>query len=229
MIYAKLNPYGEVLEYPLSGNDVRKANLDISLPLEIDEQSLPYNYARIVTKDLEDIPEKYLNRIKEELPVRLTEKTYQIDTSLAILEGVSLEDPYLIKMALVRKEKIAELVSNVDSVLNTITQSSKIPSYEKASWDLQSKEALNFIKDSSRSTPLIDGIAEARGVDKNLLIDKVIYKSNIYKNSLGFVLGVKQNKEDLIEGATTLEELEGISTEISVESIKEYLHRINLS
>lgn len=228
MIYAKLNPYGEVLDYPLSGNDVRKENLDISLPLEIDEQSLPNNYARIVTKDLEDIPEKYLNRIKEELPVRLTEKTYQIDTSLATLEGVSLEDPYLIKMALVRKEKIAELISNVDSVLNNITQGYEIPSYEKASWDLQSKEALNFVEDSSSSTPLIDGIAEARGVDKNILIDRIIYKSNIYKNSLGFVLGVKQNKEDLIEGTTTLEELEGISTEISVESVKEYLHRISL-
>lgn len=74
----------------------------------------------------------------------------------------------------------------------------EVPKHEVDSWGQQEQEARAYLLDNTVSTPLIDAIASARGVAKDLLITKIIEKADAYTVAIGTLIGNRQAKEDLL-------------------------------
>ncbi|DAB40809.1 MAG TPA: hypothetical protein CFH81_00435 [Sulfurovum sp. UBA12169] len=71
-----------------------------------------------------------------------------------------------------------------------------VPDSEKGTWSKQEAEARAYVANNTVSTPLIDGIATARGVDKVYLIGKIIEKADAYTIAIAQLTGERQAKED---------------------------------
>lgn len=70
---------------------------------------------------------------------------------------------------------------------------------EIMSWYKQENEARSWIIDNRNPTPLIDLIAEARGISKTELINKVVLKADQYSFATGVVIGRRQQLEDQVK------------------------------
>lgn len=73
-----------------------------------------------------------------------------------------------------------------------------VPESEKLTWTKQETEARAYLLDNTVSTPLIDGIVTARGVDKAYLVSKIIEKADLYAAAVGVLTGQRQAIEDSI-------------------------------
>jgi len=109
---------------------------------------------------------------------------------------------------IVKKQRLNEINTAFESAMKAIT--AEYPETEKLSWDKQEQEARAYLADNTAQTPLIDSIAEIRGVDKDVLVEKIIEKADAYTVAVGNAIGKRQVLEDLINQATTIEELEEI-------------------
>lgn len=89
------------------------------------------------------------------------------------------------------------------------------PQTEIESFYRQEKEALAWQLDNSVDAPMLKQIAQARGVPFDVLVRKVIEKSNIFANAIGLVIGQRQKFEERILSATKQEELSLIKEEVS--------------
>lgn len=89
------------------------------------------------------------------------------------------------------------------------------PQTEIESFYRQEKEALAWQLDNSVDAPMLKQIAQARGVPFDVLVRKVIEKSNIFANAIGSVIGQRQKFEERILSATKQEELSLIKEEVS--------------
>lgn len=87
---------------------------------------------------------------------------------------------------------------------------SKYPQLEMLSWDNQEREARAYIADNTVDTPILDNIADIRGLTKEELAYRIIEKANAYKNLVGQAIGKRQLLEDMIENASSIDELEQI-------------------
>ena len=70
------------------------------------------------------------------------------------------------------------------------------PESEKSTWAKQEAEARAYAADNAATTPLIDGIATARGVGRVYLIGKIIEKADAYTIAISQLTGERQAKED---------------------------------
>ena len=76
------------------------------------------------------------------------------------------------------------------------------PESEKGTWSKQEAEARAYTADNTAPTPLIDGIATARGVDRVYLIGKIIEKADAYTVAIAQLTGARQSKEDQLMAGT---------------------------
>lgn len=72
------------------------------------------------------------------------------------------------------------------------------PSSEVLSWPKQEAEARSYVADSSAPTPLLDALAEARGIDKTELAARVILKADAFAKYSGTAIGKRQALEDAL-------------------------------
>ena len=108
-------------------------------------------------------------------------------------------------------KKIEETFTN--EIYNSIGEDA-VTSYESKTWTQQLDEALEYNADNTVETKLIDSILDTRPkYDKQGLVDKIIEKSNSYKDAIGKIIGKKQHKLDLLDAVTTVEELQAIGTD----------------
>ena len=101
--------------------------------------------------------------------------------------------------------KLKEIKETFQGKINALT--AKYNKYEVESFVDQRAEWKAWHLDDTSKTPMVDVIADARGIDREVLL------GGIGKNVL-FILGVQgeQNKlEDAIKACTTEEELEAIN------------------
>lgn len=70
------------------------------------------------------------------------------------------------------------------------------PNTEKSTWTKQEQEAKAYIVDNLTSTPFIDCLVSSRGCDKEVLIQKIIAKSELYTATLATLTGIRQKKLD---------------------------------
>ena len=84
---------------------------------------------------------------------------------------------------------------------NAVSQlTSSVPNSEISTWAKQESEARAYLLDSTASTPFIDAICLARGIDKSYLVDKIIEKADAYAVVVGMLTGVRQKLEKEITG-----------------------------
>lgn len=64
---------------------------------------------------------------------------------------------------------------------------------EIKSWDKQEAEARGWNADNSHSTPLIDAVVAVTGEDKQVFVDNVILKADLFAAAFGAALGRKRS------------------------------------
>ena len=72
------------------------------------------------------------------------------------------------------------------------------PVSEVLSWPKQEAEARSYVADPSAHTPLLDALAEARGIDKADLAARVILKADAFAKYSGAAIGKRQALEDAL-------------------------------
>lgn len=112
-------------------------------------------------------------------------------------------------LLIARANKLVEINSACDAAIIAIK--STYPETEVLSWPKQEKEAYALLADATAVTPLIDGIAAGRGIDRIELAHLIISKVEQFALITGPVFGKRQALEKLIETATTAEDLEAIN------------------
>lgn len=66
--------------------------------------------------------------------------------------------------------------------------------YERDTFNVQEAEAKAYKADSEANVPMITAIAVARGVDVDVLVDKILTKSDLFKTVIGSMIGAKQKE-----------------------------------
>lgn len=104
--------------------------------------------------------------------------------------------------------KLYEVNSGYDSAVSEYMKT--YPEAELLTFDKQEKEAREWTADNRVSTPFLDGLAKARGIDKADLVSRVIKKAEAFQTAISTLTGIRQKYEDEIEAAATVEDLEKI-------------------
>lgn len=136
-----------------------------------------------------------------------------VETDKKILRGLDgrlhfEDDAELISIELLKVNKLSEINSAYNSATSSIV--STYPSTEILTFDKQEKEARSWDADNTVSTPFLDGLAIARGIDKAELVRRVIAKSDAFAAAVSTLTGQRQRYEDLLNAATTAEEVAAI-------------------
>lgn len=105
--------------------------------------------------------------------------------------------------------------AKIQSINDTYEQQARlvrvdVPENEVLTWDIQKLEAEAWQINPEVTTPFINALAEARQIDRAILLEKVLEKVTAYRNYIGGLTGTRQRLEDLVNAATTKEELEAI-------------------
>lgn len=128
--------------------------------------------------------------------------------SLTPLETAKLED---LKAAL-----LTNLNAAAQAFVDSHSGASQVPDFEMATWTLQSTEAQAWAADKSAPTPILDGIAAARGLDKDTLKAAALKKALAYSALSAIVAGQRQAIQDQIEAAKNKSALDKIKIEFKL-------------
>ncbi|NBI12626.1 hypothetical protein GVX81_03125 [[Haemophilus] felis] len=107
---------------------------------------------------------------------------------------------------------IKKLATKADSFKDALLVG--YPQAEIESFYRQEKEALAYSVDPQAQTPMLRQIAEQRGVPFEILVQKVIEKSNQFALAVGVIIGQRQKFEDRILSAENEEQLAEIESEV---------------
>ena len=66
--------------------------------------------------------------------------------------------------------------------------------YERDTFNVQEAEAIAYKADNEANVPMITAIAAARGVGVDVLADKILAKSDLFKTAVGTIMGAKQKE-----------------------------------
>lgn len=106
--------------------------------------------------------------------------------------------------------KIAELNRTAQNFINRATGADKVPEFEVQSWKNQADEARAWAADNALATPILDQIAQERGISADELKQKVLEKAQQSDMIVAAVVGQRQALQDKIDSAKTLDELNAI-------------------
>jgi len=120
-------------------------------------------------------------------------------------EKIEMTDEQKAKALEVYKEvKIIKLKKyNQDLLKNAFN----VLSIEKESWERQKTEADLYTNDNTAEVPFITTLAQARGIELETLVSKILEKATQYSNFVASTLGTQHKLEELIENAETVKEI----------------------
>lgn len=75
---------------------------------------------------------------------------------------------------------------------------------EIATWEEQKREAIAYSNDNTVSTPMLDILAEGRGITKAELVTKILTNVELYKAKLANLLVLQQQLEDRVKACQTI-------------------------
>lgn len=127
---------------------------------------------------------------------------------LGPLPAELLEASPLPTLAEAKAAKLAQIVAGADAALNAVA--ADYSQGEKLSWPKQEAEAKALLANAEAPAPLLRGIAARRGIVLTTLRDEVLANVAQYEQVTGYVLGSQQRMSDLVNAATTLEEVDAI-------------------
>lgn len=125
-------------------------------------------------------------------------------------DGVSLEPNGAVNLSAAKSAKIAELNAAAQAFIGQASGADAVPDFELATWPLQSAEAQAWAADKTAATPILDGIAAARGMDADKLKTAALRKSLMYLSLSAHVAGQRQALQTKIEAAKTQAALDKI-------------------
>ena len=133
-------------------------------------------------------------------------------------ECVTEEQPYVPPVPTLEQTKAAklsEINKAADAAIATLTAT--YPDREISTFDKQESEARAYAVDSTASTPLLSALAQARGVPPDELVRRVLAKADAFALASGSIIGQRQALEDRLDACTTMEEVQGITVNISMQ------------
>lgn len=120
------------------------------------------------------------------------------------------------KLATAKVIALSRLNQRAQAIVNEQSGMDDLPAFEVQSWPVQASEARAWSENNSVPTPVLDQIAQARGINPDKLKAAALKKTLAYESLCGNVAGKRQAIEKQIEAAKTLDELNTIDTEISL-------------
>lgn len=120
------------------------------------------------------------------------------------------------KLATAKVIALSRLNQRAQAIVNEQSGMDDLPAFEVQSWPVQATEARAWSENNSAPTPVLDQIAQARGINPDKLKAAALKKTLAYESLCGTVAGKRQAIEKQIEAAKTLDELNTIDTEISL-------------
>ena len=107
--------------------------------------------------------------------------------------------------------KLHAAATAAQAFIETVAGLDGVPQFERDSWASQAAEAQAWAADHDAPTPILAGIAQARGVPLVDLRAKALAKSNAYTALTASVAGQRQALEDQIRAAADLAALDTIA------------------
>lgn len=120
------------------------------------------------------------------------------------------------KIATAKVIALSRLNQRAQAIVNEQSGMDDLPAFEVQSWPVQASEARAWSENNSAPTPVLDQIAQARGINPDKLKAAALKKNLAYESLCGTVAGKRQAIEKQIEAAKTLDELNTINTGISL-------------
>ena len=182
------------------------------------------NYGQIIKR----VDDSYvINDGMYHVPNPVTDTTVQPDEWLELWkevnayaeahpECVTEEQPYVPPVPTleeVKTAKLSEINAAADRAIATLTAT--YPDREISTFDKQESEARAYAADPTASTPLLSALAQARGVPLDELVRRVLAKADAFAVASGSIIGQRQALEDRLDACTTLEDVQGITVNIS--------------
>ena len=106
--------------------------------------------------------------------------------------------------------KLAELANAAQAFVDKHAKTDIVPAFEQETWAMQGAEARAWADDDNAPTPVLDGIAKHRGIDRITLIRAALRKTQQYEALAAGVAGQRQALQVQIERAKTLDDLAAI-------------------
>ena len=131
-------------------------------------------------------------------------------------DGVSLTPLETANLADLKAAMLTNLNASAQTFVDGPSGANQVPDFELATWPLQSTEAQAWAADKSAATPILDGIAAARGLDKDKLKAAALKKALAYSALSAIVAGQRQAIQDKIEAAKTKAALDKIKIEFKL-------------
>lgn len=123
------------------------------------------------------------------------------------------DEAKIVELFMQRKEALlATLANKADTLKSSLLVG--YPQTEIESFYRQEKEALAKQANPKAETPMLEQIARVRGIPLDLLIEKVIEKSNQFAVAIGIIIGKRQQFEDSLLALKTPEELTALERDI---------------
>lgn len=126
-------------------------------------------------------------------------------------DGVSLTPPESVNIDGLKSVKLVALNTAAQAFINKHAGIDSVPEFEFASWAIQAAEAKAWQSDKAASTPVLDGIATARGMSADTLKAAALRKTLAYEQLAAHVAGQRQALQSKIEAAKTQAALDKIA------------------
>ena len=110
-----------------------------------------------------------------------------------------------------KKQKLKDLNDSAQAFINKHAGIDSVPEFEFASWAIQAAEAKAWQEDKAAPTPVLDGIATARGMSADTLKAAALRKTLAYEQLAAHVAGQRQALQSKIEAAKTQAALDKIA------------------
>lgn len=111
----------------------------------------------------------------------------------------------------VKAAKLTEINNRAQAVVEKAAQLDKVPQFEVETWPLQAAEAQAWAADKNAKTPVLAGIAAARGLDLDTLRAAALQKANAYTALSAYIAGQRQGFADKLDKAVTAEEVDELA------------------
>lgn len=112
------------------------------------------------------------------------------------------------KLLQAKQARMAALNATASNQLDHIRNA--YPQFEIDTWSDQKAEAQAYTDDPSVETPMLSGIASARGLGLEELVQRVLNKVDNYRDAVSEVTGKRQWCEDRVFEAETIEAVNAV-------------------
>ena len=131
-------------------------------------------------------------------------------------DGVSLTPPESANIDGLKSVKLGALNAAAQAFINKHAGIDSVPEFEFASWSIQASEAKAWQLDKTAPTPVLDGIATARGIPADTLKAAALRKTLAYEQLAAHVAGQRQALQSKIEAAKKQSDLDKIEIAFSL-------------